>query len=268
MVVHGTSALDDYERQTVLSLFESKAANPFGDYSGRSGEIVGMLKAMKDSMDKALSGAISDEEAAAKGYDELKAAKSAEVASSSEAIEAKTARSGELAVAIVTTKDDLKDTTAELNDTQAFLANLASQCETKKKEWAERSKMRSQEVAAISEAIGILNDDDALDLFKKTMSLAQQQESMGFLQQRSKESLALRARALVHVLAKKDPRHIAQIDGVVEVLGNEQADDDSQKDFCDKDLAKSEKEKKSTEDASLQAEIKALDKAVAEATEQ
>jgi chromosome segregation ATPase len=153
MVVRGTSALDDYERQTVLSLFESKAANPFGDYSGRSGEIVGMLKAMKDSMDKALSGAISDEEAAATGYDELKAAKSAEVASSSEAIEAKTARSGELAVAIVTTKDDLKDTTAELNDTQAFLANLASQCETKKKEWAERSKMLAEEVAAICVAI-------------------------------------------------------------------------------------------------------------------
>jgi len=312
MVVRGTSALDDYERQTVLSLFESKAANPFGDYSGRSGEIVGMLKAMKDSMDKALNGAVSDEEAAAKGYEELKAAKSAEVASSSEAIEAKTARSGELAVAIVTTKDDLKDTTAELNDTQAFLANLASQCDTKKKEWAERSKIRSEEVAAISEAIKILNDDDALDLFKKTLSLAQQQESMGFLQQRSKESLALRARALMHVLAKKDTRHsaqlaliqyslrakavdfskiLAQIDGMVEVLGNEQADDDSQKAFCDKDLAKSEKEKKATEDAiamskasieemsassetlaeevsSLQAEIKALDKAVAEATEQ
>merc|ERR1719359_615113 len=93
---------------------------------------------------------------------------------------------------------------------------------------------------------------------------------MGFLQQRSKESLALRARALVHVLAKKDSRHssqlaliqyslrakavdfskiLKQIDGMVEVLGNEQDDDDSQKDFCDKDLAKSEKQKKGTEDA-------------------
>merc|ERR1719482_1885494 len=312
MVVRGTSALDDYERQTVLSLFESKSSNPFGDYSGKSGEIVGMLKAMKDSMDKALNGAISDEEAAATGYEELKAAKSAEVASSSEAIEAKTARSGELAVAIVTTKDDLKDTTAELSDTQAFLANLGSQCATKKKEWAERSKVRAEEVAAISEAIGILNDDDALDLFQKTMGLAQEHVTMGFLQQRSKESLALRARALLHVLAKKDSRHssalaliqyslrakavdfskiLAQIDGMVEVLGNEQTDDDEQKSFCDKDLAKSEKEKKATEDAismskasieemtassetlseevsSLQAEIKSLDKAVAEATEQ
>merc|ERR1719235_619205 len=81
------------------------------------------------------------------------------------------------------------------------------------------------------------------------------------------------------------------IDGMVSVLGNEQKDDDSQKDFCVKDLEKSEKEKADTETAistseaaieemsqtsatlaseiaSLQKEIKALDKAVAEATEQ
>ena len=49
---------------------------------------------------------------------------------------------------ITTTADDIEDTTAEMNDTQAFIANLASMCETKKKEWAERSKMRAEEVHA------------------------------------------------------------------------------------------------------------------------
>merc|ERR1719240_659487 len=42
---------------------------------------------------------------------------------------------------------------------------------------------------------------------------------------------------------------LAMIDGMVTVLGKEQEDDDSQKDFCDKDLAKSEKEKADTEAA-------------------
>merc|ERR1719287_241379 len=41
---------------------------------------------------------------------------------------------------------------------------------------------------------------------------------------------------------------LAQIDGMVIVLGKEQVDDDTQKDFCDKDLAKSEAEKASTEE--------------------
>merc|ERR1719274_313651 len=81
------------------------------------------------------------------------------------------------------------------------------------------------------------------------------------------------------------------IDGMEQVLTKEQKDDDSTKAFCDKDLAKSAAEKKDTEEAiaaseafieettaeaaataeeiaSLQKEIKALDKAVAEATEQ
>ena len=51
---------------------------------------------------------------------------------------------------ITTTADDIEDTTKEMTDTQAFIANLASMCETKKKEWAERSKMRAEEVQAHS----------------------------------------------------------------------------------------------------------------------
>ena len=75
------------------------------------------------------------------------------------------------------------------------------------------------------------------------------------------------------------------------MLQQEQKDDDAQKTFCDQDISKSELEKKDTEEAvaaseafieettaesaataeeiaELQKEIKTLDKAVAEATEQ
>merc|ERR1719353_110036 len=124
-------------------------------------------------MDKDLNGAISDEEAAEAGFEELSTAKKQEIAAAGEAIESKTVRSGELAVSVTTTADDIEDTTAEMKETQAFLANLGVQCAEKKKEWAERQSMRAEEVAAIGEAIKILNDDDALDLFKKTLSLSQ-----------------------------------------------------------------------------------------------
>jgi DNA repair exonuclease SbcCD ATPase subunit len=83
----------------------------------------------------------------------------------------------------------------------------------------------------------------------------------------------------------------AKIDGMVEVLGKEQVDDDEQLKFCEAEFAKSAAEKKETEETlaslaasieemtatvstlkgeieALSAEIKALDKAVAEATEQ
>merc|ERR1719426_459737 len=180
-VVKTSASVDDFERNEILSMLQGK--NPFGDYGARSGEIVGILKAMKDEMDKDLGGAVSAEEEAVKASEAMTAAKKSEIAAAGEAIESKSVRSGELAVEITTTADDIEDTTAEMSDTQAFIANLASMCATKKKEWAERTKMRTEGVAAISEAIKILNDDDALDLFKKTLSLSQ--TSMGFLQKKS-----------------------------------------------------------------------------------
>jgi len=311
-VVQASSSVDDYERSSVMAFLSGKQ-NPFGDYSSQSGEIVGILKAMKDEMDKDLGGAVSAEEEAAKGFGELAAAKKAQIAAAGEAIEAKTQRSGALAVSVVTTADDIEDTTAELSDTQAFLANLASQCATKKTEWDERSKIRTEEVAAISEAIKILNDDDALDLFKKTLSLSQETHKFGFLQKKSSVSVAARARDVLSSIVQKssDPHRqqleliefglkakkvdftkvIAMIDGMVLVLKEEQKNDDAQKAFCDKDMAAKEEEQKDTESAistseafieettaaseetaeeiaALQKDIKALDKAVAEATEQ
>merc|ERR1719253_849137 len=180
-VVKASANVDDFERNEILDLLQGKQ-NPFGDYSAKSGEITGILKAMKDEMDKDLGGAVKDEESAVASFEGMASAKKSEIAAASEAIEAKTARSGELAVAVTTTADDIEDTTAEMSDTNAFLANLKSSCETKKKEWAERSQVRSEEIAAISQAIKVLNDDDALDLFKKTLALPQL--AMGFLQKK------------------------------------------------------------------------------------
>merc|ERR1719197_1291692 len=304
-VVKTSANVDDFERNEIMSMLQGK--NPFGDYGARSGEIVGILKAMKDEMDKDLGGAVSQEEEAAKAFDGMSSAKKSEIAAAGESIEAKTVRSGELAVATTTGADEIEDTTKEMTDTQAFIANLASMCATKKKEWAERSKIRSEEIAAISEAIKILNDDDALDLFKKTLALPQ--TSMGFFQKKSGQSVVLKARNILSSIKSTHATQLAliqyslkakavdfskvvsMIDGMTKVLGKEQTDDDSQKKFCDDDLAKSEAEKASSEDAiatsaasieemtassenlaeeiaTLQADIKALDKAVADATEQ
>jgi septal ring factor EnvC (AmiA/AmiB activator) len=311
-VVQSAGTVDDYERGEVMDFLQGKQ-NPFGDYSAQSGEIVGILKAMRDEMDKDLNGAIGDEDKAAAGFAELAGAKKDEIAAASEAIEAKTQRSGELAVSITNTADDIEDTTKELADTQAFLANLSSMCATKKKEWDERCKVRAEEVSAISEAIKILNDDDALDLFKKTLALPQSgvTRKFGFLQQKSGMGAVARARrmfaSIVDTVGHKPQiqliemslkakqvdfsKVLAMIDGMEQVLHEDQKNDDTQKAFCDKDIAKSVNEKKDTEEAIaageafieettseseaiveeikvLQKEIKDLDKAVAEATEQ
>jgi len=88
-----------------------------------------------------------------------------------------------------------------LSETQAFLANLDAMCAEKKKEWEVRSKLRAEEIAAVSEAIGVLNDDDALDLFKKTLSLSQTSTAMGFLQKTSSTSALRKVRNVMENLA-------------------------------------------------------------------
>merc|ERR1719213_1532476 len=152
-------------------------------------------------MEAELKEAIADEEKAVAGYGDLKASKEKEIEMATEAIETKMSRAGELAVSVVQTKDALEDTTEELADTEKFVAQLASQCATKEKEWAERCKLRSMEISAISEAIEILNDDDALDVFKKALPSALVQQ-VGFLQHSdSKASRAKKAKAILEDIA-------------------------------------------------------------------
>merc|ERR1719165_3129 len=50
-----------------------------------------------------------------------------------------------------------------------MLANMDTACATKEKEWEEYKKMMATELVALADTIKLLNDDDALDLFKKTL---------------------------------------------------------------------------------------------------
>merc|ERR1719160_2502029 len=139
------------------------------EYAPQSGEILGILKQMKDEMEKDLEEQIAEEEAAKAGYEELMAAKEKEIASATKAIEEKLQRQGDNGVAIAEMKNDLEETKEALEEDKKFLADLEKNCAQKKKEWALRQKTRSEEILAIQETIKILNDDDALELFKKTL---------------------------------------------------------------------------------------------------
>merc|ERR1719230_1645460 len=137
---------------------------------------------MKEEMETTLAKAVADEDKAVAGFGELKASKETEQQVATKAIETKQTRAGELAVSVVQVANDIEDTTDEVADSEKFAKTLETECGTKEKEWAVREKLRAEEIAAISDAIGILNDDDALDVFKKAMPGALVQEKAGFLQ--------------------------------------------------------------------------------------
>merc|ERR1719408_49128 len=88
-------------------------------------------------------------------------------------------------------KNDLEDTEAAVDEDTKFAADLAKQCKVKQAEWDERCKMRSEELLAIADTIKILNSDDALELFKKTLPGS----SSSFVQM-TVSTQAMKARAL------------------------------------------------------------------------
>jgi len=259
------------------------------DSSMGAGEILGILKAMKDEMEADLKEAVADETKAVAGFGDLKASKETEIETATESIESKMARAGELAVSVVQTKDSLEDNIEEKADTEKFKVTLEKDCKTKEADMAERVKMRNEEIAAISEAIGILNDDDALDVFKKAPAMSLSQTPViGFLQRSDVHaSRARKAQAILgRTAVKSNDTHlklilytlgsklklkskggfeevIKMIDDMVVLLGKDQKEDEKQKAYCEDEFEKSADEEKATT-----TKLGQVDAALAEATDE
>merc|ERR1719149_585856 len=186
------------DRNSALAFLEQGSES-----TGASDQIVGILKAMKDDMEAELKEAVADEAKSVAGFNDLKGSKEKEIEMATEAIETKMGRAGELAVSVVQSKDALEDANDEAAETQKFMVTLEKDCATKQADNAERTKMRNMEITAISEAIGILNDDDALDVFKKALPSSFVQ-TVGFLQRgEATASRASKAQALIAGVAGK-----------------------------------------------------------------
>mmetsp|Transcript_5100 Transcript_5100/g.11288 ORF Transcript_5100/g.11288 Transcript_5100/m.11288 type:complete len:705 (+) Transcript_5100:74-2188(+) len=298
-----SASLNSADRDILMSFLDQGSSS---GYAPASGQIVGILKVMKDEMEKDLADITAAEEEAKKNQADMKAAKEKELAAHTAAIEAKTERTGKLGVEIAEMANDLEDTKESLAEDQKFLADMDENCDTKDKEWEQIEKMRAEEKLAIAETIKILNDDDALELFKKTLpspSFVQMATSSRELRQRAlalvkKAPMAHKSdRAALDLIAmaltgKKVSfeKVFTLIDELVEVLAKEQGEDDKKKAYCEEQFDTTEDKVKALQQtlsdlelaieetkeaiATLTEEIKALtdgiaalDKEVADATE-
>merc|ERR1719305_100846 len=239
-------------------------------------------------MAASLGEAKTNEDAAIAAFEELKAAKAKEIEALQASLESKMTRVGDLAVKTAEMENDLEDTREDLAESKKFLADLDVNCENKKKEWAAYQKMQGEELLALADTIKVLNDDDALELFKKTLPGS----SASFMQV-TVSSKAMQQKALAILAQVNSPRVdllevalrggkqgfgkiIKMIDSLTAELKKAQADDDDKKEYCESELDKAEDKKKGlandvsdlkTEIEALDDGIRALDKEVAEATE-
>merc|ERR1711934_1246273 len=178
-----------------------------------------------------------------KAYEDLKAAKEAEIAAGQEQIDKKTAELAGTDEKNAQAKEDIEDTKKSLSADEEFLMMLKEKCSMTDKEGEERQKTRQLEMEAVSKALAVLSGDDAHDLFTKTFNPAFVQESSRNTQRREQASqllssvakklnsprlsaLAYRVRLDAFTRVKK------AIDDMVTQLLKEKEDEIKHKDFC------------------------------------
>merc|ERR1719253_1678233 len=142
-------------------------------HTSQSGEIFGIMEQMMENFDGNLAGARKDEAAAKAAFAELKAAKTDEINTGTAQLKDKESLLARTKSDLEEAKEDHRDTSGALSADQAFLVDLEKRCSEADADWIQRSKTRSEEISAVSEAISILSNDDAHDTF---------QRSLGFLQ--------------------------------------------------------------------------------------
>jgi len=290
LLQRAVSKLDlvDVDQQAITAFLSQST-----EYAPASGEIVGILKQMGDTMAASLAEATETEEGAIKTYKGAIKAKSSEVEALTATVEAKTTQIGDLGVALVQMKNDLSDSQDSFAEDKKFLKNLEKECARMTEEWEERSKTRADELVALADTVKILNDDDALELFKKTLpsssaSLLQVQETTSAMRARalsairSAQQIATKGdkpglELLVLALSGRKSANSAgfgkvlkMIDDMVALLGKEQQDDEDKKEYCEKQFDVSDDKKKVLERTVADAEsaIAAAKESIATLTEE
>jgi len=172
--VLATAASEEVPKVSGGSFFQ-KSTQPAsaGSYAPASGQIFGILKQMQEDFETSLSQAQKDEVKAQEDYASLKATKEEQIAATKAMLESMEQEFAQNKKAVFDAKEDLELTRETRSADVEFLRNLKVTCGDLDHQWEQRSKMRAEEIKAVSEAIAIITDDDNADMLRKTVTLLQ-----------------------------------------------------------------------------------------------
>jgi len=240
-------ALATKQREQIESFLQQMPSS--GSYSSRSGAIFGILEQMKETFESNLDQSRKDEATAQSEFEALKASKTAEINEGKAGVSAKTKELAETDEALVHAKHDLKKTTAALSADQKFLLDLEKRCSEADAEYADRRQMRNEELAGVSDALTILTDDSARDLFSSSLSFVQRSSlDQAKIQASSvlrKAGLRTQSAALMNLASSVRLDAFTKVKGAIDemvtALKTEQQEEVDHQRFCAKELSKNEK---------------------------
>jgi len=269
MEKHGhviSQTLTGPQHRIAVSLIQENTMLQRQKTRGPSSAIFGILKGMKEAMEKNLAENAKEEEEAVERFKELKATKQQEITAGEDLIMVKREEMAAAKETNAKSKVDLEDTNECKKADTEFLQNLKLECDNAANEYDKRQKARNEELKGVSETIEILTGDDAKDLFAKSMSFVQVS-----LSSRSRSKAKERAANKLQKMAMKvrDPRLMAisvsmrldpfvqvreNIDKTVAALKEEQVEERKQKDDCV--LSFQENDKNQAEKSELSDDLK------------
>lgn len=236
------------------SLLSNMQKPAYQSYAPRSSEIFGILQQMQETFESNLDHARQEETAAVKAFEELKEAKQSQITAGEDAIATKQAERADSVQTRAEAEQDKIDTEESLSADEKYLRNLKIKCELTDKEWEQRKKTRSEEMAAVSEAISILNSDAAFDTFTKTFTPSLLQEAISANSKMRADASGVLAAAA----AKSHNSHLATIavqvsldsftkvkeaiDKMIAELQKEKQDEITQRDWCIEEFNKNDAE--------------------------
>merc|ERR1719420_1236495 len=134
----------------------TQSTNPFGDYAPASTQIVGIMKGMYDSFAADLEKANAEEGDKQKAFEELMGTKIQELKTLEATLEIKTKENADAEKALADANVLLQDTKNQLEADEKFFEETKAACKAKAAEWAERTRLRTEEMQGIGKAIEIL----------------------------------------------------------------------------------------------------------------
>merc|ERR1719160_15536 len=230
------------QKRKIASFVQQPASA--GSYAPASGEIFGILKQMKETFETDLAAAQEDEKKSQAAYEELKAAKEAEIAAAEEQVKTKTEELATAKEKKAAAETDKEETMESLDADQKYLVNLKEKCSLTDKEYEERLKTRQLEMQAVSKAMAVLTSDDAMDTFSSTFSFIQKESMTNLKSKRRADASKL----LADLARKHSNPHLMTlamkvrldafekvkqaIDDMIAELLKQKEDEIAQKDFC------------------------------------
>lgn len=271
-----SSKLTPEQRASVQGFLQSPATGVVA----QSGAIVGILKQMletfKDNLDGAKDAEKMEKKSQKKYVKDLKEEHELYSDTKNDKVEIMGGNDEDLA----TKKTQKEEAETQLEDDKEFLEKLITSCETKEKEYKKRKMLRTNEEAAIAEAVSILDSDESFAAFGKTaptstgatsflqmvssqQAVAMRGKAMDILQDAARSTKSMRLIKVAMMLEKKNPfnKVIEEIEKMLKLIVEEGEADQKQLDWCDSERESndSELEKRTDQIETLEGEIDDLD---------